>query len=274
MAPDDLAFCVPSTVEETIGELAEDEDVILMGGGTSVGLLLKNDLIAPRKIVWLTKIPALRRLSASPEGSVVVGATVTLRELAGSEVIRARYPALAYAASRVGNPRVRAVATVGGALTHSDARQDVPPVLYALGATVQVQGPGGDRDLPGAAGAQCPRAAYGRFTPGSHDDYPTVNAAASIARDGDGRIARAALALGGVGSTPLLVPEAAALPGTVPGPAEVAAVAAAAEAAASPFGDQRGSARYKKVMAREWAARVLRACLDEDYPPPPDLVVG
>lgn len=297
MAADDLAFCVPSTVEEAIGELAEDEDVILMGGGTSVGLLLKNDLIAPRKIVWLTKIPALRRLTAGPGGSVVVGATVTLRELAGSEVIRARYPALAYAASRVGNPRVRAVATVGGALTHSDARQDVPPVLYALGATVQVQGPGGAREIPVAqfhtgfmqtvlaedelvtavvipGGAQAPRAAYGRFTPGSHDDYPTVNAAASIARDGDGRIARAALALGGVGSTPLLIPEAAALAGTVPGPAEVAAVAAAAEAAASPFGDQRGSARYKKVMAREWAARVLRACLDEDYPPPPDLVVG
>jgi carbon-monoxide dehydrogenase medium subunit len=284
-------------VAEAIGEMTEDEDAILMGGGTSVGVLLKNDLIAPRKIVWLTKIPALRRLTVDAEGSVIVGATVTLRELAGSEVIRRRFPALAYAASRVGNPRVRAVATAGGALVHSDARQDVPPVLYALGATVRVQGPGGAREIPVAqfhtgfmqtvlaedelvteivipGGTHTPRAAYGRFTPGSHDDYPTVNAAASVVRDGDGRIARVALALGGVGSTPLLIPEAAALAGTVPGPAEVEAVAAAAEAAASPFDDQRGSARYKKAMAREWAGRVLRACLDEDYPPVPDLVAG
>ncbi|HEY1823701.1 MAG TPA: FAD binding domain-containing protein [Trebonia sp.] len=297
MTPVDLAFCAPSSVAEAIGEMTEDEDAILMGGGTSVGVLLKNDLIAPRKIVWLTKIPALRRLTVDAEGSVIVGATVTLRELAGSEVIRRRFPALAYAASRVGNPRVRAVATAGGALVHSDARQDVPPVLYALGATVRVQGPGGAREIPVAqfhtgfmqtvlaedelvteivipGGTHTPRAAYGRFTPGSHDDYPTVNAAASVVRDGDGRIARVALALGGVGSTPLLIPEAAALAGTVPGPAEVEAVAAAAEAAASPFDDQRGSARYKKAMAREWAGRVLRACLDEDYPPVPDLVAG
>jgi carbon-monoxide dehydrogenase medium subunit len=297
LAPVDLAFSVPSSVAEAIGELAAGEDVILMGGGTSVGLLLKNDLIAPSKIVWLTKIPALRRLTADAGGSVLIGATVTLRELAGSEVIRLRFPALAYAASRVGNPRVRAVATVGGALTHSDARQDLPPVLYALGATVLVQGPTGAREIPVArfhtgfmqtvlaedelvtavvipAADGTPRAAYGRFTPGSHDDYPTVNAAASVARDGNGRIVRAALALGGVGSTPLLVPEAAALAGTVPGPSEVAAVAAAAEAAASPFDDQRGSARYKKAMAREWAARVLAACLDEDGPPVPDLVAG
>jgi carbon-monoxide dehydrogenase medium subunit len=297
LAPVDLTFCTPSSVAEAIGEMAEDEDAILMGGGTSVGVLLKNDLIVPRKIVWLTKIPELRRLTVDAEGSVIVGATVTLRELAGSAVIRRRFPALAYAASRVGNPRVRAVATAGGALVHSDARQDVPPVLYALGATVRVQGPGGAREIPVTqfhtgfmqtvlaedelvteivipGGTHTSRAAYGRFTPGSHDDYPTVNAAASVVRDGDGRIARAALALGGVGSTPLLIPEAAALAGTVPGPADVEAVAAAAEAAASPFDDQRGSARYKKAMAREWAARVLRACLDEHYPPVPDLVAG
>lgn len=296
MPPVDLAFCAPSTVEAAISELT-GEDVIVMGGGTSVGMLLKNDLIAPRKIVWLAKIPALRRLAVDAGGNVVLGATVTLRELARSGEVRRRFPALAYAASRVGNPRVRAVATVGGALTHSDARQDVPPVLYALGATVRIQGPAGAREIPVAefhagfmetvlaadelvtevvipGGVQGLRAAYGRFTPGSHDDYPTVNAAASVARDGDGRIIGAALALGGVGPTPLLVPEAAALAGTLPGPGEVAAVAAAAEAAASPFDDQRGSARYKKAMAGEWAARVLRACLDPDSPVVPDLVAG
>ena len=65
MAPVDLTFCTPSSVAEAIGEMAEDEDAILMGGGTSVGVLLKNDLIVPRKIVWLTKIPELRRPSSS-----------------------------------------------------------------------------------------------------------------------------------------------------------------------------------------------------------------
>ena len=141
-------FCAPATLEQALAELAGGEDVIAMGGGTSVGLLLKNDLIEPRKIVWLARIPELRELTARPGRDLVIGATVTLREIAASGLIGREYPALAYAAGQVGNPRVRAIATLGGALAHSDARQDVPPVLYALEARVRIAGPSGRREVP------------------------------------------------------------------------------------------------------------------------------
>ncbi len=45
---------------------------------------------------------------------------------------------LAAAAAQVGNPRVRAVATLGGAIAHADPRQDLPPVLLALGARIGI----------------------------------------------------------------------------------------------------------------------------------------
>lgn len=292
----DLVFCAPMTLSAALRELAEGEDVIAMGGGTSVGMLLKNDLIEPRKIVWLARIPELRRLTVGPGGEVTLGATVTIRELARSAMVRRQFPALAYAAGRVGNPRVRAVATVGGALAHSDPRQDLPPILYALNALVRIQGPGGTREVPVTEfhkgimetvlaeeelvtqvvipAVPGRRVAYARFTPGSRDDYPTVSAAASIVRDGGGRVTSAVLALGGVGMTPVLVSEATGLAGTVPGPLEVEAVAEMAGAAADPYTDQRGSAQYKRAMAREWAARVLHACLNPGGPPVPDLVAG
>lgn len=298
MPPADLDFCAPATLNDALAELAGGgDDVIVMGGGTSVGLLLKNDLIEPRKIVWLAKIPELRQVTAGPGGELIIGATVTLREVARSGLIERRFPALAYAAGQVGNLRVRAVATLGGALAHSDARQDVPPILYALEARVRIAGPAGGREIPVAGfhtgfmetvlaegelvthvvipAVPGRRAAYARFTPGSDDDYPTVSAAASVTRGEDGRVTRAVLALGGVGPVPLLVPEAAGLAGTVPGPDEIEAVAEAAEAAADPPADQRGSARYKKAMAREWAARVLRAGLfSGGEPPVPSVVAG
>lgn len=297
MPPADLDFFAPATLNEALAAMAAGDDVIAMGGGTSVGLLLKNDLIEPRQIVWLARIPELREVTSGPAGELVLGAAVTLREIARSDMTRRAYPALAYAAGQVGNPRVRAVATLGGALAHSDARQDVPPILYALDARVRIAGPAGGREIPVAgfhtgfmetvlAGGELVthvvipavpgrRAAYARFTPGSDDDYPTVSAAASITRAEDRRVTSAILALGGAGPVPLLVPEAAGLAGTVPGPREIEAVAQAAEAAADPPGDQRGSARYKKAMAREWAGRVLRACLDPDGGPPvPGVVAG
>jgi carbon-monoxide dehydrogenase medium subunit len=296
LPPADLEFRAPATLNEALAELAAGDDVIAMGGGTSVGLLLKNDLIEPRTIVWLAKIPELRQVTAGPAGELIAGATVTLRELARSEMIRRPYPALAYAAGQVGNPRVRAVATLGGALAHSDARQDVPPILYALDARVRIAGPAGAREIPVAGfhtgfmetvlaegelvthvvipAVAGRRAAYARFTPGSDDDYPTVSAAASVVRGPDGRVTSAIMALGGAGPVPLLVRAAAGLAGTVPRAAEIEAVAAAAEAAADPSSDQRGSAAYKKAMAREWAGRVLRACLDAGGPPVPGVVAG
>jgi carbon-monoxide dehydrogenase medium subunit len=291
-----VEFSAPVTLAEALAELAGSEDALALGGGTSVGLLLKNELIEPGKIVWLGRIPELRSLGTGTDGELVIGATVTLREIAASEPIRREYPALTYAAGQVGNPRVRAVATLGGALAHSDARQDVPPVLYVLDARVRIAGQSGRRDvpvsgfhtgfmetvlapgelitdvvIPPAAGRT---AAYARFTPGSAEDYPTVSAAAAVTRDGDGRVTRAVLAVGGAGPVPLLVSGVTQLLGPAPGEAEIGEAARAAGAAARPLDDQRGSARYKKAMAAEWSARVLRACLLPDRPPVPGLVAG
>ncbi len=284
MPADDLVFSAPATVAEAVAQLGGDDgEAIAMGGGTSVAMLLKNDLIEPGRIVWLGKIPGLRQLMAASDGTLRIGATVTLRELAAAEPVREHAPALAYAAGQVGNPRVRAVATLGGALVHGDPRQDIPPVLLALEARVRVAGPSGEREIPVAGfhtgfletalaagelvtdiiipAAPGRRSVYARFTPGSEDDYPTVGVAASVVRAGDGRVTRATLALGGVGPAPLLVSRAGELAGRVPGAGDIEAVAAAAEQAADPVDDRLGSARYKKAMAREWTRRALRACL-------------
>jgi carbon-monoxide dehydrogenase medium subunit len=293
----DLVFTTPSSLDEALDELAGTEEAIAMGGGTSVALLLKNDLIAPRKIVWLGRVPGLRDITREPDGELMIGATATLRELAASALVLRHFPALAHAASQVGNPRVRAVATVGGALVHADPRQDLPPAMLAIGARLRIIGPGGEREIP-LAGFHTGfmettlaeselitqvvipvvpgrRAAYARFTPGSADDYPTVSAAASLTRGSDGRVTAAALSLGGVAGTVLLAAAAGMLVGTVPGLAALDAVAEAAAAETSPFGDQRGSARYKKAMAHEWSRRVLRACLEpEGAPLPPGVVAG
>lgn len=282
----DLSFSSPATVGDAVAQLAESEDVLVMSGGTSVGLLIKQGLVQPEKIVWLARIPGLRQIEAGPDGALTIGAMTTLRELAHSSAVRANAPALADAAGRVGNPRVRSVATLGGALAHGDPRQDVPPVLLALEATVRISGPDGERAVAAAdfhtgfmetalgqgeivTGVALPpargrTARYARFTPGSADDYPTVSVAASVIRSQDGGVTRAVLALGGAGATPLLVPEAERLSGAPGGP-DIDAIADAAEAAAEPITDQRGSARYKKAMVRVQAQRVLQACLADGH---------
>jgi len=278
----DTTFIAPATVAEALSALRA-EDALVLGGGTSVGLLLGQSLIEPGVLVWLGRIPALREITL--EGTTLrVGAAVTLRELSRHPTVRSSLTALADAARLVGNPRVRAVATVGGALAHADPRQDLPPALVTLGATAEIDGPEGNRTVPAAqiavgmmetvlrpgemiTAVRIPivpgtRSVYLRFTPGSAADYPTVAAAASATRNPDGTLASVALSLGAVDRTVLAVPEAAALAGQRRPTAEsLAAVAEDAARRARPVASRRGSAGYVRAMTAVWARRALLACL-------------
>lgn len=275
-------FAAPATVPEALRALRAD-GALAVGGGTSIGLLVGQSLIEPAALVWLGRIPALRGITAG-HGHLSAGAAVTLRELSRHPAVRSSLPALASAAGIVGNPRIRAVATVGGALAHADPRQDLPPALVAVGAVVEIAGPAGTRTVPAAEMATGPmetvllpgelitsvriplvpalRSVYLRFTPGSAADYPTVAAAAAASRAPDGTLASVTLALAAVGPTVLAVPEAAELAGQrAPSAAAVAAVADAAARRAMPAGSRLGSARYVREMAAVWAGRALTDCL-------------
>lgn len=270
------SFVVPATVEEAVAALA-DEEAVAVAGGTSIGLLVGQGLLAPSALVWLGRIPELTEVTVR-DGNLVLGAGVTLWDLAAHPDVRRHLPALADAAGSVGNVRVRAVATVGGALVHADPRQDLPPVLIAYDAQVEVAGPEGRRHLPVdelvtgfmstslvpgevVTSVAVPlvagrRGCYHRFTPGSSDDYPTVAVAATVTV-AEGTVVGARVAVGGAGPRAFLVPEAGALAGTPAHRAPLATVAAAAAERAEPVDDRLGSAAYKRRMASVWVRRVL-----------------
>lgn len=281
MPADEPRFVAPTTVPEALDELAEDGAMVL-GGGTATALLLKNGLVQPSKLVWLEHVDALRGIDVA-DGSLRIGATTTLRELARAE-LPGDTSTIAEACGHIGNARVRAVATVGGAMVHGDPRQDLPPVLLALGATVRVAGAGGTRDIPvadlyvdfmeTAVGedeivtevlvplTEWRRSTYARFTPSSDDDYPTVGVAASLTVDDDGLIGAATVALAGVAPTVVAAPGVTeALVGRLSNEVDPGAVAELAMAAARPTDDQRGSAAYKRAMAGTWTARAMARLL-------------
>ena len=56
-------------------------------------------------------------------------------------------PVVAEASDEVGDPQVRARGTLAGALAHADPSGDLPAVVLALGGSVRVVGPDGERDI-------------------------------------------------------------------------------------------------------------------------------
>lgn len=275
----ELDAVLPTSLHEALAAL-EDEGALAIGGGTSVALLLRNGLLDPRRLVFLARVRELHE-SQHDENALRLGAGTTLRDCARHPELRRALPALAGAAAGVGNARVRAVATLGGALAHGDPRQDLPPVLLALGATIAISSTTGttERPLDGFFGGfldtalnegelirsvQIPlvagrRCTYVRFTPASADDYPTVGVAAVVSRDAAGNLAELALGLAGVGSSALLVAGLSPLVGRPLDPDTIAAAAHQAQECAAPISDQRGSADYKREMLAVITRRALEA---------------
>ena len=99
-----------------IGGRPLEETAVVKAGGIDLLDLMKEGLLKPRRIVNLRGIPGLDRVVEQPDGSVRIGAMVTLAKLASHPVIIRRYLALADVARNSASPQIRNVATLGGNL--------------------------------------------------------------------------------------------------------------------------------------------------------------
>ena len=276
----------PREVAEALALLVKHgEDAHLIAGGTATVLLLRQGLIRPGHVISLRAIGALSGIGRAPDGGLRIGATATHRQAERSADVRALSPALTNAFASVATVRIRNQATVGGSLAHADPAQDPPPMLAALGAAVTAVSPRGARSIavedlavdhftttlagdeiitevivpPLAPGT---RATYVKFLPRTADDYATVSVAAAM-RLADGAVADTRIVLGAVGPTPIRARAAeAVLAGAKPSRERVAQAAALVRDEVDPLDDLRGSAEYKREMARVWTERTLLALVE------------
>jgi len=259
------------------------DDAFLVAGGTAFTLLWRQGLVRPAHVVGIRDVRDIGGIRRGAQGGLEIGAGVTHRQAERSPEVAAFCPALASAFASVATIRVRNQATVGGNLAHADPAQDPPAMLLALDAEAVVASARGERTIhmrdlfvdylqsslaqgeivrhvriPALAPGT--RASYTKFLPRTHDDYATVSVAAVIRLDDDGRVADVRVALGAVGPTPIRATAVErALAGTKADAATIADAAALVRDEIDPLDDARGSAVYKREMARVWTQRALTA---------------
>ena len=252
-----------------------DGERVALAGGTDLLPLIKEGLAAPATLVNLKRAADLRALREDADG-LHIGALTTLAELERSPLVRSRYAALAESAALAASPQLRAMATLGGNLLQqvrcwyyrSDADcwmkggaecparagenqyhaiwdhspcvavhpSDPPAALLALGATLRLAGPAGERMVALADFLQPPtedrralhtlgpgelicevvippalgRSVYLKAMDRAAWAYALVSVAAAARLD-DGQLRDVRVVLGGVANTPLALPAVDAL---------------------------------------------------------------
>ena len=266
----------PRSLDEALALRAEHGDeATIVAGGSFLGIVINQRLLAPTRLVALRRIPDLDYVERAADGTLGLGAMTTHRSVERHGVVREDWPALAFAFSVVASPRVRNQATVGGVVADADYASDPPAMLAALRARVVARDARGEREIPMedfvlghyatalredelVTGLRVPPgtgpAVYRKFRSRSGEDRPCV-AVAAARDDGDLRVV-----VGAVADRPQYFPEVCALASGQRLTGELATEIGRRYAEGiQPLSDARGSDRYRK---RVIAVEVRRALED------------
>jgi len=223
MKPPPFSYHDPRTVADTVGLLGRLENAKLLAGGQSLMPMLNFRFVLPDHIIDLNRVEGLSYIRER-NGHLEIGAMTRQRELEFSDLVRARCPLMHEAILQVGHRQTRNRGTIGGSLCHLDPAAELVSIAAAHDATVTVAGPNGARDV---AFADFPVAYMTpaiepneiltavRFAPWPaghgfafvefsrrHGDFAITSAAVLIETDAAGKITRASVTIGGMGTAP------------------------------------------------------------------------
>jgi aerobic carbon-monoxide dehydrogenase medium subunit len=254
--PAETRYARASDLDQAL-ELLAEPDSKAIAGGQSLIPVMKLRIARPSLVVDISRLE-LRGVEER-DGELHIGPLTTWSNLVESEVLRGpALVAIAECARGIGDLQVRNLGTVGGSVAHADPASDMPAVLLALGATLQLRSPAGARKLAladalvgpftTALGPQelvtdvvVPIPAHGSGSAYASVEHPAsgfalAGAAALVTPDGE------TVAITGVGATPFVLP---------------AGVPRETIAAAEIFGDRFASAEYRRELAAVVADRAL-----------------
>jgi aerobic carbon-monoxide dehydrogenase medium subunit len=283
MYPAPLEYHRAESVEDALALLSRfGEDAKLIAGGHSLLPLMKLRFVQPAHVIDVRRIPALA--DVRDDGSAIaIGAATTHAAVASSPRVRSALPALADAASIIGDPLVRNMGTIGGSLAHADPSADLPAVMLAYGAEMVVRSSGGSRTIAAddffvdvftsalATGEMLVEIRVPVPPPGTGSAYVklpdpasgyAVCGVAAVLQTADGKITSARVGLTGLASHAGRLPQVEqALAGQTAGDAAARSAAAHAADGSSFVDDPRSSAAYKANLARVYTERAIKRAL-------------
>mgnify|MGYP000647888574 CR=1 FL=1 len=274
-----MQYLSPTTLEDAVELLANQTgECRVLAGGTDLLVRMRSGVSEPDSVLDIKRILELRRITHE-DGGWRIGAAVSAAEMSENEELVADWPGVVEAVNLIGSTQIQGRATMAGNLCNASPAADSVPAMVAADAVARIAGPDGLRDLPVADVPEGPGKtslapgefitsillparpagsgdAYLRFIPRTEMDIAVVGCAVSLTLDAGGTCTAAKVALGAVGPKVITVEYGAdILIGTSLDDATLDRLGQACSTAATPIGDKRGTAEYRKHLAGVLARR-------------------
>ena len=309
-----------SAAEAVAAKAAAPPGAMYVAGGTDLYPNMKRRHQEPEALISLHRVEELRGIEQGADGGLSIGATTSLTEVRLDPRVRRSYPGLAEACRLISTPILQNMGTLGGNLLldtrcnyydqNYDWRKSIEfcmkkdgaicwvapssprcwavqsadsvPLLVAMGAEVDLLGPGGGRRVPAFAlyrddgivylakqrdelltrihlpASNGWRATYRKVRRRGAFDFPVLGVGAWARFASDGVVEAARVVLGGVGSAPEIV--AGAADALIGGRLDDGSIQAAAQAAwkiGRPLDNTDFTISWRKEMIRPTVARAL-----------------
>jgi len=139
----------PQTVEEALTYLERKDHITkVLAGGTDLLVILRRSLKMPDLLLDIKGIEETKRLEFTSGVGLFVGASVTVNQVADSEIIQRKYQALGQAAQTLGSYQVRNRATLVGNICNASPGADLAAPLLVYEANVHIASKTGRRTIP------------------------------------------------------------------------------------------------------------------------------
>ncbi len=125
-----------ASVADAVALLAAAPDGKLLAGGQTLIAAMKMRLANPSDLIDISGIKELNYIRAGAD-AIAIGAATSHYDVATSSAVAKAIPALAHAASVIGDPAVRYKGTLGGSVANNDPAADYPAAVLGLGATIK-----------------------------------------------------------------------------------------------------------------------------------------
>jgi aerobic carbon-monoxide dehydrogenase medium subunit len=148
MKPPGFRYAATDSVSEALRLLADNgPDSKLLAGGQSIIQLLNLRVAYPRMLIDINGIDSLAYVRPH-NGTLAIGALTRVSTLERDETVTTRMPLLAEASGWVAYPAIRNRSTLGGLLAYADPLAELPAVMVALDAEIEVAKEADRRSVP------------------------------------------------------------------------------------------------------------------------------